>query len=254
MDTVTIEGKEVPITELAAAYQRAQTLSTEVTTLRAQAEAAAQQLASSAEAVEQIQRLQRDPEFAAQVVGALKTRHADSAYFAATVPPVTPPASDGQQQEPAVIQPAATVTESAEVLALRKQLEDLQGAFAKDQGGRMLTSTLEQLEERFPFVKRDDLLKAAAEQQVGLESLPLLAASIDRDRLEAELQAKGSNDTLLDQLFGGAGVSEEGIAAVGSSLTTAQLNGDADVDYASMSTDDAILRAAADLAKQGHTI
>lgn len=253
MDTVNIDGKEIPLTEVVAFYARKEQLEAEANQLRASNAAANNELKRSASAVDAIERAKNDPEFARSMVDALSDLHASSAFFVDTPslpdssvqdPAVTtPPIEPGVQSQSLANPPAPAV--SPENLALARQVEALQRQVDADASQRALDQHLAEISASYPAIDTDALLRAAIERKLPLEHLNLLASDFERERLSGVLKERESNNNLLNGLLlGGGGESmDENLQGIGLSLSAAQMNGDAEVDYAALDTGEALALA-----------
>lgn len=259
MDTVTIDGKEVPITEVVAYYSKKDAHEAEATRLRDAQAASARELANAAGAVQAIEQAKNDPAFARQLVDTVTQLHADSAFFRDTggEPPVPPvegvPPVPGQPAPvatpPVAPVPGAPVAATGEVLRLAQQIETMQRTIDADQAQRLLTSKLEAIKTQYPALDTDEIVKKALEDKLPLEHLDLLAGNFERERLAGVLAKKETNNELLNGLMaGGTGAdANESLASLGLSLSASQLTGDSEVDYGAMSTRDAVAKAFADV-------
>lgn len=260
-DTINIAGREIPLADVVAAYTKLPQHEQELATLRTAQAAANQEIASASPMVEMVQRMQSEPGFAKQVVDRLSGMHSQSAYFqASTEPPaaaapaapapgaapVTTPAPAAGTQIPVPGAMAAPDLESA------KQVEDLRREFNAFRNQQALDGTLLALGEQFPGLDTEALLKAAIERGIPLENLDLLADRFERERLQGVLAEKSKNNDLINDLLAGGGgkTDDENLANLGLSVSAAQLQGDSAVDYASLSTADALALA---FAEQGMT-
>jgi len=259
MDTVKINGVDVPITEVVARYTQAEQLQKDLQTKDDSLAAANQQLQQAAVAVKAIEDARNDPAFARQLTERLAQLHAGSAHFqqapAAPAAPAAPPAPEGGNVIPPA--PAAPGTQipaapiGAPNLELAREVEDLRRQFQTDQNQRALTEKLTELGEQYPGIDTSKVLKAAIERSLPLEHLDLLAADFDRARLQEALTAKENNNDLIEGLLSGGGgkTDAENLANLGMSVSAAQLQGDAEVDYAALDTGDALLLAMRDVGK-----
>lgn len=266
MDTITIEGKEVPVSEVAAFYARKDQIEADATRQRQALETANGEIAKSAAAVQAIEQAKNDPAFAKSMVDAISTVHKDSAYFAGTVDPPapTPPAPTPGTPPvpptttlPAPGAPAGDVVNAAgqseATLALARQVEDLQRQVLAGQSQSLLNAKLAEIKEQFPSLDEQEILKSAVEQKIPLEHLHLVAGDAERSRLAKELEKRNSNSSLLNELMFGRGNDDgdldQGLKDIGVGLTAAQVDGTADVDYAKLDTGGALALA---MAQQDH--
>lgn len=253
MDTVDVGGRQVPITELVAYFAQKDAKEQELQSLRASQTAANEQLARTAEVVDAVERAKTDPQFARRFVDALAAAHANSAFFRDSLPGSADPDANGGDPvnltppptgAPPVAPPAPPAGANDPMLSMARQLEELRAQVAEDQQQRFLDSKLNEIREQYPTIDTDALLRQAIERKLPIDQLDLLAGNLERERLAAALKAKETNNSLLDGLLGGAGDdADDALARLGSSLSAAQVGGDAGVDYANLSTSDAILLA-----------
>lgn len=259
MDTVEIGGRQVPISEVVAYFAQKDQREQELTTLRQTSEAAKQELARASVAVETLNKAKEDPSFARQLVDTVRSIHADSAFFRdpAGAPPAPPAPTDGTppvNQPPAtppatpvIGAPAAPVDNM--VLQLAQQVEQMQAALNASQSSALVKAKLDAISERFPSLDTEAVLKRAVEEKIDLNHLELLAGDMERDRLEVVVKERETQNSLLDGLLSGGGGAnvQENLDGLGLSVSAAQLQGDADVDYSKLDTRDAAALAFAQL-------
>ncbi len=114
----------------------------------------------------------------------------------------------------------------------------------------MLDAKMASIAETYPAIDTDALLQKAIEQKLPLEHLDLLASDFERERLSGVLKAKDQQNSILDGLLAGGGSddADEALAGIGSTLSSAQVNGDAEIDYSALSVRDSVALA---MAKHG---
>lgn len=256
MDTVKINGVDVPITEVVAKYTRAEQLEKDVKSKDDSLAAANQQLQQAATAVSAIDNARTDPAFARQLSDRLAQMHAGSAHFQQEAAPPPPPvAPEGAPVIPPAPAVPGTQIPTAPVgapnLELARQFEDLQREVHADRNQRALQEKMAELVEQYPGIDATKLLKAAIDRSLPLEHLDLLASDFERERLAEALKAKDDNNELLEGLLSGGGgkTDDENLSNLGLSVSAAQLQGDANVDYASLDTGDALALAMAQVGK-----
>lgn len=243
MDTVQINGKEVPISELISTFHKAATLEGEVAQLRTTQQSTNEQLAQAARAQQAIERARTDPEFAKTMIDSIRDIHKGSAFMQESAPPA-PPAPNGDP----LVTDAPAPTPNAN-LELAQQVETMRREMAGMQSQRLLDAKIEELQAKFPTVDPTELIKRALENELPLEHLGILAQAMDQERLATEAAKVSTNNDLLEGLLSGAGgtTAEDNLARLGSNVSAAALAGDAEVDYASMDPRDAVLLAMKDL-------
>jgi hypothetical protein len=258
MDTILIDGKEVPITEVTAFYARKAALESELATSKQSLSAANQQLSQASRAVEAIERAKRDPQFARELADTLRTVHQDSAFFKDQTPPpaqddgsAPPPAPEGGTQ---VLPQGAPAVAAPVDLALARQVEVLQQQINSMQADQFVTAQLEAVSEKFPSLNPEDVLKRALEDKLPVEHLGLVASDMERERLEGIVNERTKQNNLLDQLMNATfstGDTDDQLEALGSSLSSAQLSGEAAVDWGQASMEDMILASMAEVGIDG---
>lgn len=265
--SVLIDGREVPVTELAAFYARKSQIEAEQQRQQEALQAANQQIAASQQAVDAIERAKSDPAFARNFVDTLAQVHQGSAFFedagtlqqpsgdgttepvipATTTPPgaPAPPAPNGTPI-PAPVDPRL-IAQAQEIETLRRDLDE-------DRARRMLEDRKAELAEKFPHLKVDDILKSTIERQVGIEHMDLVAADLERARLQGVLDEKSKNSSILEEMFG-VSTPDDALSAIGASVSVGQIDGTSEIDDADLAdTGNAIALAAAQLDRSRQTV
>ena len=245
METVTIAGKEVPISELVSAYTKLPTISSEAQALREAQTATRAELEDASRAREAIRRIQDDPQFARQFADNLKAHHADSAFFREDE--VTPPVAELQDDIDIEIPTGGLphMASASENTVFAQQIEALQTKLARQDAERNLEAVRAKITGDYPSLDFDAMLEDAVKQSVPLELLHLVADSHEAKRLSGELSKRETNNSMLSELMGMSGGTDtaDSLARLGSSLSASQLSADADVDYTTLSTEDALMLA-----------
>lgn len=247
-----IEGKEVPDSEVIAGYVAGAQAKAEAEQLRTAQAAANAKLQQAEAAVQAIERARTDPAFARNMVDTLAQVHGESAFFKGEVLPPAPQGAPtpegGAVLPPAAPAPGTPVPPPSPTgvdLELARTVEVLQRRLDQNDAQALLDAKLLAIGQRFPAVDTEKLVERCLAERIPLEHLELLASDVERERLQAELGKRETNNSLLDQLLsaGGAADVDSNLDAIGSSLSAGQLKGDAGVDYETMSTEDAVALA-----------
>jgi hypothetical protein len=252
METIEIEGKQVPVTELAAWYAKKATIENENRQTKEALTAANQQLAQSANAVAAIDRVRTDPEFAKQFADTLANVHSDSAFFQETPPPAAPQGA-GENQEPNVLTPPPATPPTNQPLpspdpAVAQQVERLQRRIDEMAATTFVDAKLSEIKDRYPSLDPQKVLERALEEKFPIEHLEAFAATMDNERLTGIIAERDKGSSLLQDLLSPHGEDvDEQLQALGSSLSVAQLNGDVGIDHGSLSTEDHVLKAMAEV-------
>lgn len=239
METVTVNGKEVPVSELVAAFTALPAVRNELSEVQRAQEAAVRQIEETARQVQFVEKMQSDPSFARKVVDHLAEIHHESAYMNDLTG--NPNANTGEQD-----QDTGDITgRGVKVSDLTdRRIEDLNRQIAEMKSKTQLDEVLQVVKQQYPEVDPQALLKRALESDLPLSHLPTMAAAIDRDRLAGRLEEQGRNKTFLSEMLGDGGVDQGDLSLLGSSLTTAELDPGANIDYGTLEIGDAILLAA----------
>lgn len=259
MDSIEIEGKQVPVTEVAAWYAKKAQVEAESARTREALTAANGQIAQSADALAAIERLKTDAEYAKQFADAIASHHAESAFFQQqqTKPigadddgtqSMTPP--PGTQTPP----PAATPGVPSVDPAVAQQVERLQRQINEMQATQFVDTKLGEIKAKFPSLDPQKVLERTLEAKYPIEHLELVAGTMEGERLSGVLAERDKNSSMLDALLSPDGQDLDGqLAALGSSLSVAQINGDAGVDHGALSTQDHVLKAMAEVGLGSNT-
>ena len=122
------------------------------------------------------------------------------------------------------------------------------------QADQFVTAQLEAVNEKFPSLNPEDVLKRALEEKLPVEHLGLVASDMERERLEGIVNERTKQNNLLDQLMNATfstGDTDDQLEALGSSLSAAQLSGEAAVDWGQASMEDMILASMAEVGIDG---
>ena len=100
MDTVTVNGVEVPLTEVVAYFAQKDTHAAEATRQKQALAQANSELEKASSYVEAITRAKEDPSYARDLVDAFKQYHEGSAYFSDEPTPPAPKTEDPPVTDP----------------------------------------------------------------------------------------------------------------------------------------------------------
>lgn len=248
-DTVDIGGQQVPITELAAWYAKREQIEREIKQTQEALNAANGQLTDFAAAKEAIERLKTDPEYAKQFSDAISQHHADSAFFQQT--PSAPIGPEGEGTPPVTTPPATPPAAPAAPVVdphMAQQVERLERQIQEMQATSFVDAKLKEIHERYPSLDPQKVLERTLESKYPIEHLELVAGTMESERLSGVLAERSKSSSMLDALLAPNGEDlDSQLAALGSSLSVAQIDGDAGVDHAALSTEDHVLKAMAEV-------
>lgn len=252
MDTIEIDGHQVPVTDLAAWWAKKQVVENESRQTKEALAAANQQVAQAAKAQEAIERVRTDPEFAKQFADTLATVHAESAFFRGQTAPQAPQGATDPQDpnvtppvDPPVTTPPVTQIPHPDP-ALAQQVERLTREIAEMRSTSFVDAKLAEIKNRYPSLDPEKVLSDALEAKFPIEHLEAFAAQQEADRLSGVLAEREKGGSLLHELLSPHGEDmDEQLHALGSSLSAAQLTGDAGVDHAALTPEEHVMKAMA---------
>lgn len=259
MDTIEIEGKQVPVTEVAAWYAKKAQVEAEAARTREALTAANGQIAQSADAIAAIERLKTDAEYAKQFADAIASHHSDSAFFQQQT--AQPIGAEGEGAPPAMTPPATTPPANSTPPpttqvdpAVAQQVERLQRQINEMQATQFVDTKLAEIKDKYPSLDPQKVLERTLENKFPIEHLELVAGTMESERLSGVLADRDKNTSMLDALLAPDGQDLEAqLSALGSSLSVAQINGDAGIDHGALSTEDHVLKAMAEVGLGSNT-